>query len=43
MRIESVFLPSGFERRPEQNGYRAELEAADLTATSRWLTDPTLT
>ena len=41
MTLESVYLSARFERRDELNGYRAELEAAGLEVTSRWLTDPT--
>lgn len=41
MALDSVYLAARFERRDELNGYRAELEAAGLEVTSRWLTDPT--
>ena len=41
MALESVYLSARFERRDELNGYRAELEAAGLEVTSRWLIDPT--
>lgn len=41
MRIESVYLSSRFEWRPELNACRADLEAAGLTVTSRSLTDST--
>lgn len=41
MPLASVYLSSRFERRAELNGYRSELEAANVAVTSRWLTDTT--